>query len=209
MTDAALDEFWQRAMSAIKGRIIQPTMWRAIEQMKPLVIEDDTLILGLTTGLAYHASHLTSADRRNAVENVLSEMMGKRTSFRIIEGDTLEEWELTKVRDQAARSTDLVKRQAKDRGRALEESWEDVSDEIYRVYSRIQLKQLPQNRAAFYKAALPLVNEARQKLMTGENGTEEASQRAYARTIEKVATLSDLPPTLVALELQKLAERER
>ncbi|HEY3411757.1 MAG TPA: hypothetical protein VGM51_01740 [Armatimonadota bacterium] len=209
MTDAALDEFWQRAMSAIKGRIIQPTMWRALEQLKPLLIEDDTLILGLSSGLAYHASHLTSSDRRNAVENVLSDMLGKRTSFRIIEGDTLEDWEQAKIRDAAAQSSNVAKRVARDRGRALEESWEDVSDEIYRVYSRIPLKQLPQNRAAFFKAALPLLNDARQKYMTGDNGKEETSQRAYARTIEKVATLSDLPPTWVALELQKLAERDR
>jgi hypothetical protein len=136
-------------------------------------------------------------------------MLGKRTGFRIIEGDTLDDWEHTKLRDAAARNSDSLKRVARDRGRKLEESWEDVSDEIYRVYSRIPLKQLPQNRAAFFKAALPLLNEARQRFLTGENAKEETSQRAYARTIEKVATLSDLPATWVALELLKLADRER
>lgn len=205
MTDkAALDEFWQRAMSAIKGRIIQPTMWRALEQLTPLTIEDDTLILGLGSGLAYHASHLTSADRRNAIENVLAGMMGKRMGFRVIEGDTLEDWEQTKLRDQAARNADAAKRQSRDRDRAFEDSWESVSDEIYRVYSRIPLKQLPQNRAVFLKAALPLLSDARKKLLQGENAEMEVNQRAFARTIEKVATLSDMPPTWVAMELERL-----
>lgn len=205
MTDnAALDEFWQRAMSAIKGRIIQPTMWRALEQMTPLTIEDDTLVLGLGSGLAYHASHLTSADRRNAVENVLTSMMGKRMSFRVIEGDTLEDWEQAKLRDAAARNADSAKRTARDRDRAFEDSWESVADEIYRVYSRIPLKQLPQNRAVFLKAALPLLNEARKKILQGANAEMEVNQRAFARTIEKVATLSDMPPTWVAMELERL-----
>jgi hypothetical protein len=203
MTDASLDEFWQRAMSAIKGRIMQPTMWRALEQLKPLTIEDNVLVLGLSGGQSYHASHLTSADRRNAVENVLSDMMGKRTSFRIIEGDTLEDWEYAKRRDEAGRSADAAKRVTRDRDRAYEDSWESVSDEIYRVYSRIPLKQLPQNRALFLKAALPILREAAKKLLSGDSAALEVNQRAFARTIEKVATLGDLPPTWVALELQR------
>jgi hypothetical protein len=207
MTDAALDEFWQRAMSAIKGRIMQPTMWRAMEELKPLVVEDNTLVLGLSSGLSYQASHLTSADRRNAIENVLSEMMGKRTSVRIIEGDTVEDWEQTKLRDNAGRSADAAKRMTRDRDRVFEDSWESISDEIYRVYSRIPLKQLPQNRATFFKAALPILNDARKRLLTGENASMEVNQRAFARTIEKVATLSDLPPTWVALELARLGDQ--
>jgi hypothetical protein len=203
MTDASLDEFWQRAMSAIKGRIMQPTMWRALEQLKPLTIEDNVLVLGLSGGQSYHASHLTSADRRNAVENVLSDMMGKRTSFRIIEGDTMEDWEYAKRRDEAGRNADAAQRVTRDRDRAFEDSWESVSDEIYRVYSRIPLKQLPQNRAVFLKAALPILREAGKRLLSGDSAALEVNQRAFARTIEKVATLGDLPPPWVALELQR------
>jgi hypothetical protein len=209
MSEEALNEFWQRAMSTVKGRIIQPTMWRALEQMKPLTIEDNTLVLGLASGLGYHASHLTSSDRRNAMDNVLSDMMGKRMTFRIIEGDTLEDWEATKVRDNASRASDALRREAKDRDRVLEDSWESVSDEIYRVYSRIPLKQFPQNRAAFLRAALPILNDARRKLLSGENAQMEISHRAYARTIEKVATLSDLPATWIALELLRMSTGDR
>lgn len=204
MTGAALDEFWRRAMSAVKGRIIQPSMWRALEQLAPLVVEDDTLVLGLSSGLQYHASQLTSADRRNAIENVLSEMMGRRMAFRIIEGDTLEDWEQAKLRDAVLRTTEASKRATRDRDRQLEDSWESVSDEVHRVYSRIPLKQMPQSRAAFLEAALPIIATAQRRLLTGENASMEVNQRAYARLIEKVASLSDLPPTWVALELHRM-----
>lgn len=207
MTDSDLATFWQRAMSAIKGRIMQPTMWRALEQLVPLTIEDGVLVLGLSSGLQYHASQLTSADRRNAVEAVLSEMLGQRTRFRIIEGDSLEDWEQAKVRDAVVLETETARRAARDRDRVLEDSWEAVSDELHRVYSRIPLKQLPQNRATFLHQALPILNDARRKYLTGANSSLEVNQRAYARLIEKVATLSDLPPTWVALELRRIAER--
>jgi len=207
MTDIALEQFWQRAMSAIKGRIMQPTMWRALEQLKPLIVEGDTLVLGLPGGLQYHASQLTSADRRNAVESVLSEMMGKRMTFRIIEGDSLEDWEQAKVRDAVIRDSEASRRATRDRDRVLEDSWEAVSDELHRVYSRIPLKQLPQNRAIFLHNALPILNDARRRYLTGNNAALEVNQRAYARLIEKVATLSDLPPTWVALELQRMSDR--
>lgn len=209
MTDVALDEFWQRAMSAVKGRIIQPTMWRALEQLKPLVIEDNQLVLGLSSGLQYHASQLTSADRRNAVENVLSEMMGTRMSFRIIEGESLEDWEQAKVRDNVLRASEAAKRLTRDRDRHFEDSWEAVSDQVHREYSRVPLKQLPQNRATFLLAALPILDKARRRLLTGENAAMEVNQRAYARLIEKVATLSDLPPTWVALELNRMTTSQK
>lgn len=204
MDDAALNEFWVRAMSAIKGRIVQPTMWRALEQLKPITMEDNVLVLGLSNGQSYQASHMTSADRRNAIDNVLSEMIGRRTGFRIIEGDTLEDWEATKTRENAGRQIEQQKAASRSRDGMLESAWETVSDDIYRLYSRIPLKQLPQNRAQFFAQAIPILAEAKKRLVTGENAAIEVNQRAFARTIEKVATLSDMPATWIAFELNRM-----
>jgi hypothetical protein len=208
MTDEALDEFWRRATSIIKSRIIQPTMWRALEQMTPLIVEEDMLVLAVSTGMTYQASQLTSSDRRNAVENVLSELLGRRMSFRIIEGDSLEDWEHVKQRETLSRASQDRQKVTQDRERVLEHSWESVSEEVYRIYSRIPLKQLPQQRAAFLLQVLPVLAEGRARLFQGDNAKMEANQRGLARVIDRVATLADVPATWVALEVLRLAPPE-
>lgn len=209
MSDAALEEFWQRAMSAIKGRVIQPTLWRAIEQLRPLTVEDNILVLGLTTENSYHASQLASVDRRNAIETVLSELTGQRMSFRVIEGDSLEDWEYQKRRENIVRTQEQAKRQVRDETRRVEDAWEAVSDEIYRIYGQVPSRQFPQNKAAFVLAAIPLLAEAVRRYLTGEHAKNEINQRACARLIEKVATLSDLPPTWIAYEVMRVAQIPR
>ncbi|HOC30782.1 MAG: hypothetical protein GYA63_06740 [Armatimonadetes bacterium] len=199
----ALQEFWQKAMSAIKGRVGQPTMWRAMEQLQPLVFDEDTVVFGLGTSVAYHASQLTSMDRRNAIDTVLSEMAGHRITFRIIEGDSIEDWLAAKERDQVIQSREQARRETKDRDKVYEDAWEAVSEEVYRIYSRIPLKQLPQSKAAFFTQVLPVLKRARRRLLAGESADSEVNQRAFARLLDKVATLADLSAVWIACKVQE------
>jgi hypothetical protein len=202
-TNQSLNDLWQSAMRIVKGRVIQPSLWRAMEQLVPLTIEDDTLVMGLSSGMGYHASQLASVDRRTAIEAAIAQAAGRRLSFRVIEGDTLADWESVKQREAVLRNRDAQRREIRNREKTIEQSWESVTDDIMRVYSKIALKQLPQNRAAFFWEALPILVQATRRLLSGDDADNEVSHRACARLIDKIASLADLPPSYIGVELQR------
>jgi cell division septation protein DedD len=75
------------------------------------------------------------------------------------------------------------------------------------MYSRMPLKQLPQNRAKYLRQVIPLISKEMDRLMVGPDAENEKNQRALARVLEKAATLADVPGTVVAMYLEEYRSR--
>jgi hypothetical protein len=131
--------------------------------------------------------------------------MGREFEFRYIQGDSPEDWERQKQADAklAARTRPAAPDAAPAAAEARPEgAWEALIARLHRAYDELPRRTLPQSRAALLLQAIAWINETEQKALLG-GLPEDAQARGLARAIERLATLVDLPPTIVAVEVAK------
>lgn len=195
-------QIWSKTVDIVKDRVNNRSFWEALEQAVGITLEDDLFIIGLNPRIFNHAGHLTVSDHRNAIERALSEIVGRPVRTRVIEGDTLEDWANTKKRDARVAASREATYERRAREEAAAASWDTLLEQIARTYSNLPLRQLPQVKARFLTDMLYAVSDAMDALYPAQ--PDEASERHLARVIDKVAGGAEVPPALVALELERL-----
>lgn len=199
----AAEQIWNRTVSLVKDRVMHMTLWQTLEQTAGLVLVDDTFVVGVPSRIINHASYLTSAIHRNAIEKALTAVIGQPTRIRVIEGSTLADWEALKIREERVR---IMRDAAYDRSEkraATAQSWEEVLEGAARAWSAAELRALPQTKARYLKAMASLLHEAIERLCP--EGADEQAERMIAKVIDRIATNADAPSTVVALELERQA----
>ena len=197
-----LYQIWGSAVDQIKHKINNISFWEALEHAIPVALEGDLLVIGLPPEAGADAGHFGRPEHRNAIETALSGIIGRKISFRLIDGYTLADWESTKKRDErvaALRDTTYEKRDVE---AAQTQNWDVLYEYAARAYSTVQYRQLPQGKARYLTDMLYVMSDAVSQLALDVN--DELGQRQLARTIDRVANNADIAPTLVALELERL-----
>jgi len=197
-------ELWAKTADQAKDRVNNRSFWEALENAVPLTIENDTLIVGLNARIFNMAGHLTVSDHKNTIETVLSKLAGHRLTIRVIEGDTLEDWNYTKAREERVAVMRATSYERKDREDAEGQSWDALHDYVARAYSGAKLRQLPQSKARFLTDMLYIVSDAMDNLYP--EPADDATERHLARIIDKVASSAEVAPAIVALELERLRQ---
>jgi len=194
-------EIWEETVRKVKEAELIPLLWKALDVSRALALEGDTLIVGVAPTDYHLAGHLETHQNRMLIERALSEVLGRRATFRVIQGTKPEDWEKLKRREELARATLEARVEAKRRELDLERFWRDVGDEIHRRFMSTPNRHFPQARAKFLlEVAVPMLLEAeprgRELAPSGE-----MAERQLARAIDRVAELLGLPPTVLALEM--------
>jgi hypothetical protein len=204
MTDSTLNpsDLWIQTVNLVKDRVNHRSLWEAMEQAVGIAIEQDTFIVGLNPRFFNQAGHLNVSAHKNAIENAVKDLTGRPLKVRIIEGDTIDDWNYTKQRDARIAAMREATYQRKDREEAEAQSWDTLIEYVAREYSNTPLRQLPQSRARFLTRMLYVVSDAMDTLYS-EN-PDEAVERHLARVIDRIANVTDTPATIVALELDRL-----
>jgi len=178
---------------------------RALQMAKPLALEEDLLVLGFDGPNYREGAHLNISANRHALLNALKLVMGREFEFRYIQGDSSEDWERQKQADAklAAKTRSAAPGAAPAAAETRPEGdWEELIARLHRAYDELPRRTLPQSRAALLLQAIVWINETEQKALL-EGLPEDAQARGLARAIERLATLVDLPPTIVAVEVAK------
>ena len=95
-------EIWARAFDKVRAELDVPTVWLAMQAAKPLTIDGNYFVAGLSHQDQYLASHLQAHQATLAVEEALREITGRILAFRLIEGEALADWEEQKARDASS-----------------------------------------------------------------------------------------------------------
>ena len=86
---------------------------------------------------------------------------------------------------------------------AAKSSWETVYEQLSRRYAAVTNKSMPQNRARFFEEAIELIAETRKQ----QANFDDLGERNFARCLERLAQYSEVPSTLVAVQvLQRAGE---
>lgn len=195
-------EIWARTVDIVKDRVVHMSFWKALENAVGLVLEGDTFIVGLPSRVINQASYLQSAEHRNAIERALASVTGRQLRLRVIEGECLADWENLKKREQRVRAMQDAAYSRSQQRTAVAQSWDEVLEGVARAWSACDLRALPQTKARYVRAMVEYLQDAMRRLCP--DGPDEAAERHIAKVIDRIATNSECPATVVALELEKL-----
>ena len=198
-------ELWQQTVDQVKDRITHMSLWQTMEQTIGLVVEDDTLILGVPSRIINQAGYLQSPEHRNTIEKTLTRIAGRSMRIRVIEGECLSDWENLKKREERVKAMRDAAYDRSARRTEQAQSWDEVAEGAARAWSACTLRALPQTKARYVRIMANYINEAIARLCP--DGPDEAQERLIAKTIDRVATNADVSPTVVALELERLPNR--
>jgi hypothetical protein len=195
-------DLWSQTVDRVKDRTNNRSLWETMEKAVGIAVENGNLIVGLNARLFNEAGHLTTSEHRNAIELVASQLAGEPLKLRVIEGDTFADWENTKIRDArvtAMREETYVKR---DRQAAASQGWDSMYEYVARAFSSVQYRQLPQSKARYLTDMLYVLADAMNQ--NYPDNPDEQTARMLARVLDRVAQYAEVPPTIVALELDRL-----
>jgi hypothetical protein len=204
-----LEVVWAEVNRLLREGAVNRALWDAAEVAKPLAVEGNTLILGITAANFRHASYLQTDINRAKLRKLLEQCCGLNLDLRVIQGSTAEDWERTRVREHEAeeKAVSGIRRAASFKG--AEAIWEAANHEINLVFTGVRARAYGTTRARLLIKALPLVYQAEQAARAEEPQADEAHQRQLNRMIERLATNVDLPPTAVALEYMRYAAGQK
>ena len=205
ITQKQAHQVWLQAAEKVKDRVIAPTLYRALELPTGIAVEGDEFILGFSNADIPMAGHLRSAQHRAVVDQCVSEVLNRKVRVRIIEGTSLEDYERFKEQIRLRENSSVTVSAQKEQERRVLAAWEEIAEQITRAYARLPLRQLAQQRAEFVWTAFRTISSAIDR-MNYSNDSSEIEKRALARVFEKVATVLEIPSTMLAFEFFKLRD---
>ena len=202
MDSAALNVLWANCVERLKDRSTSQPFWEALENCKPITLEDGVLILGLSVSKSNLMGYLQQSANQHIMREVTQELFNQNLVVRVIEGDTADDWSLVKARElrvAAIRSDDGKSRMVSDR---QAEGWDGLYEQIARLYAQSPMRAMPQGKARYANEALYVVSEAMDNLYGAQ--PDEIAERGLARVLERIANASDIPASVLAFELERL-----
>lgn len=201
--EADVNGLWQQVTEALHRGPINRPLWEAAGAAAPLVMENETLILGFQPKDMRHASYLETTVNKTRIVEILQARVGRRIDLKCIEGATLQAWESTKVReaDQEARARAKVEH-IQAHGTTIR-AWEDLNQRLVKLFSATEARRFPTVLAGMLVRALPMVYETDAQVRTSDPGAETIHNGELNRIFDKLGTYCDMPSTQVALEFMR------
>ncbi len=196
---------WLEAVELVKDKTVAPTLYRALEAGYGIAVEEESFVVGFETSRYPMAGHLKSSQWMPIIEQVLSEMLGRKVRLITVEGTTPADYERYKEMIAANAAKQGAINARRDREKSVEQKWDDVADKIVKTYSGATFKMFPQSRAAVMKTGFRIINEAFDELGYSDDA-EEIVKRSFAKMFEKFAGLVEMPPQWLVYEFFRLRE---
>lgn len=204
MAELDATQVWEETKKVLLDKLpFNLSVFDAFNACKPITIDDNTLVLGLTTQEMHMAGHLQTPDNRNAILHVLEQKIGPGASYQVIDGQTLEHWKVVKARQERAEASGQQQVQDRIDRRAMVGSVDELSKELYRRHNELKNRQFPQVKARFLAETIPLLVEGEDRIRQQGNLNEDQFIRQFARLLDKLANMTDVGAPIIALEMAR------
>jgi len=179
---------------------------QAMQAAIPVVLDETILVITMPGSERHLAGHLDTASNRNSILNAMELVAGRRLSFRIIDGTTVQDWELLKAAERR-RTAPRAPTASAPTSAATGPSaglWDEIIQQMHRQFQQLTRRQQPQARARFWRETLAQIIRAEEDMRDRGGEDEEGHERALARVLERLATILEVPAVLVALEFERM-----
>jgi len=219
-------EIWDMVFEAVRKELSVPTVWLAMQAVKPLTIDGNYFVAALSPEDEYLRSNLQDHQASTAIEDALREITGRILAFRLIKGETLADWEQEKARDTAesgpapeaapAPGPAMTGKGAvphvhssEDSERTVSPTWEKLSERLTQGYKTAPFIKYPHGQAQFVLSAVKIISDTMDALMPPPGAAREDQQeRAFAKVIERLGSVINLDPLFLSLELLRFRESQ-
>lgn len=202
MNAASLTDLWANCVNRLKDSVNNRSFWEAIELTQPITLENNTLIVGMQSEHFNRAGHIQQAANYNQVIKTVQEVFKKPLQIRLIEGLTLADWDALQERERRVEQMKHHQAANPATGSTSSDGWENIMEQIARLYSSMPLRSLPQGKARYANDALYTLVEAMDALYPDD--PEENTERSLARILDRIAANSEIPAPMLAFELERL-----
>lgn len=199
----SLEEVWNKTVQEVKERNFFPPFWQALDSVVPLSLEEEHIILGFKPGTFHLRTHIETGSNRVLIEEVISKLMGKPYTIKVVEASSPEEWQFIKEREERIEEVEMEEFARRRGTMGILREWEKFILELHRIYSSIPQRSLPQVRASFLYQIMPRILAKRKELYSDDENTKETNEKAFARLLDRLSSWTDIPSTIIALELLK------
>jgi hypothetical protein len=190
---------WGQAADLTKQRVVNPTLYRALEKTVAIAWEDETFVVGVNGADGLMTGALNTSEYRVVIEKALQDVTrNPKLRYRFIEGSEYADWEHTKQRDAALQATQVAAAQKQAATATAVNSWDDLHDNVARLWSQSDSRSTATGRGRFLVSALNLVSEAMDKLYPVEGKPGDAVERGLSRVVERVASTTQSDPAVIA-----------
>jgi len=204
MAEHDATQVWEETKKVLLDKLpFNLSIFDAFNACTPITIDGDTLILGLTTQQMHLAGHLQTPDNRNAILQVLKQKIGPKANYQVIDGQTLAHWQVVKSRQERAEASGQQQLQDRLGRREMVGSVDELSQELYRRHGELKNRQFPQVKARFLAETIPLLVEGEDRIRQQGNLNEDQFIRQFARLLDKLAGMTDVSASLIALEMAR------
>ena len=204
-----IQALWATVNQLLREGAVNRALWDAAEAAKPLVLEGDLLVLGLEPKDMRHASYLTTEINRSRVRQIMHAQTGQNLDLTVIPGSTLEDWEKTKSRQEIGESEAEARLRVMAKYRGAQAVWEKAARSLTELMGSTRSRAWATARARLLAKSFPPIYEAEQAARKEEPEAEETHERYLNKLLDKVATWTELPPTVVALEYLRFCASQK
>lgn len=173
----------------------------ALEAVIPIVLEDNTFVVGFEPRDFPLSSHLMADQVHNTIENILRQAAGRPIRFELMEGTTLDDWRT--VRERRAKAQEAVMAMAEQQAEAhhFEDVLNQIVSEIRQRVTASRDRILPQVRAQLILDVVPSLADAEDMLFADPDSHD--ARRVMARALDRVASFLEVTPVMLALEVER------
>ena len=220
-------EIWVDVTRRVQQEIADPTVWIAMQQVSPLLIDGPFFVAALPRQDQYLATHLLNNQATLAIEDALRNTAGRILAFRLIIGDSAADWEAEKKQEQPAAEDDIpaefrdsfddaaptaLTRPAPyaapaEAAREVSQTWEKLSERLNQGYKAAPFIKYPHGQAQYVLTAVKMISDTMDVQMPPAGSPRDDSQeRALAKTVERLSGIVNLDPLFISLELLRYRE---
>ncbi|MCS6923122.1 MAG: hypothetical protein NZM10_01965 [Fimbriimonadales bacterium] len=189
-----MQQAWSLIRERVKQQVTGRTLYRALDALQLVTIEGETVVLGMPHEEYQLAGHLNAPTVRKWIEQFIEEAYAIRPQLVIIEGTTLQDWQLYQRKQEELRRLSeqgVRKREYESRTYA---TWDAVYEQVGRKFAETPGRSLATNRARYLNEMIDFVRDALQRIPV----ETEADERQLNRIIERIATNVEAPSAVVA-----------
>jgi hypothetical protein len=205
-----LKTLWNDVNMELRKGDIDRSLWEAAKAAVPIVIEDETLVLGFSPGEMRMAGYLNTGPKKAQVVAIIQRLAGRRLDYITIEGETPESWEKYKQRQQAMADHTIGQAEFRTEHKGALGVWETLAADMHRLFAETQQRRFAEQLARLLIKVLPVIAEAEEKARAEEPDNDQIHFIHLNRAFDKLSTYTDIPAPIVALEyLRYRSSRKR
>jgi len=197
-----LDWVWREVRKRVFIKLpFSPGVAEAMEHIVPIVLDGDIFVCGLPSKHFPLSGLLNAENVHNTIENILRNAAKRPIRFEVIEGTGQQDWQEIKDRRNKAQEAMVAIAERKVEQRHFDDVINQIVSELRSRVTGTADRALPQVRAQLMLSILPALADA-EDVLFGSRETHDA-RRTMARALERVATFLEVPPFVLALEVER------